>query len=260
MSTDLLPANPPFRQIAADLRRRIRSGEWVPGAAIPSMPELAEHYHVSRQTIASALGVLASEGLIVTRQGARTVVAKAPTEYRRTSRARYGRARADGGRLTRELRHTIAFTGRAPAPAAIAAIFGVEEGTEMVHRRRVSVDSQGPVEVGGSWLSVEDVGGSEIETSRESLVVPIFLTAERVSGRRYTVALDHWTSGLPTPEEAAALRIREDTPVLRVVHTAMDAERRPIEVSTSVWPAHRVVVEDEYRVDEAEAPADPGEV
>src|SRR5450759_1391237 len=61
-------ANEPITQrISADLRRQIQEGSLGPGALIPSEPEVAREYHVSRQTARSALQALEQEGLVIVR-------------------------------------------------------------------------------------------------------------------------------------------------------------------------------------------------
>jgi GntR family transcriptional regulator len=55
---------PPYRQVAAILRRRIASGELAPGSAVPSIVTLTQEYGVARTTARKALGVLRDEGLI----------------------------------------------------------------------------------------------------------------------------------------------------------------------------------------------------
>lgn len=162
--------------------------------------------------------------------------------------------------MTRVLDQEITYAGRAPAPADVAAIFGLPEGTEMVTRRRVLSDATGPVEVGASWLRVDEFADTVMEVP-QLLPQALFLTAEEICGRRYMTAIDRFTVRSATPEEAETLRIRPDTPVLQVVHAALDEDRVPIEVSTSVWPAARVVVEDEYPIAPGvPVPADPSEV
>jgi DNA-binding GntR family transcriptional regulator len=60
---------PPWRQVADDLRRRIESGEFPPGAPVPSAAALSAEYGVSRSTAAKAVTALKDEGLIVTVRG-----------------------------------------------------------------------------------------------------------------------------------------------------------------------------------------------
>lgn len=69
-----------YRQIADDLRARIRSGGLKAGAMVPSELAIAEERSVSRGTVRSALALLVDEGLIevVPGQGRRVVGSAAP--------------------------------------------------------------------------------------------------------------------------------------------------------------------------------------
>ena len=67
---------PPYQQIAADLRRRIESGELAPGDMVPSITSLTQEYGVSKGTAVKALDVLRREGLTRTVAGWGTFVAE----------------------------------------------------------------------------------------------------------------------------------------------------------------------------------------
>jgi len=54
----------PSRRVEADLRRRIEAEEWASGQALPSIASLADHYGVSRATVAKALRRMADDGLV----------------------------------------------------------------------------------------------------------------------------------------------------------------------------------------------------
>jgi DNA-binding GntR family transcriptional regulator len=54
----------PSRRVEADLRRRIAADEWASGEALPAIAALAEHYDVSRATVAKALRRIADDGLV----------------------------------------------------------------------------------------------------------------------------------------------------------------------------------------------------
>ena len=47
-----------YMQVAEDLQQRIESGEFAPGAKLPSRRELVEHYGVSEPVIDRAMQVL----------------------------------------------------------------------------------------------------------------------------------------------------------------------------------------------------------
>lgn len=64
----------PWQRVAADLKERIRAGEWLPGEALPSVRALADHYGVSPPTVSRAVRSLADEGLLTVTPGWGTFV------------------------------------------------------------------------------------------------------------------------------------------------------------------------------------------
>ena len=66
---------PLYRQVRHLLLESLRRGEWMPGTAIPSETELAVRFQVSQGTVRKAIDELASENLLVRRQGKGTFVA-----------------------------------------------------------------------------------------------------------------------------------------------------------------------------------------
>jgi GntR family transcriptional regulator len=65
-------------QVLEILVERIRGGEYPPDTQLPTEHDLATEFGVSRATIRSAVGVLASRGLVVRRQGVGTFVSRMP--------------------------------------------------------------------------------------------------------------------------------------------------------------------------------------
>jgi DNA-binding GntR family transcriptional regulator len=53
-----------YVRIAADLRRKIETGELEPGQPAPSITTLTQEWSVARETAAHALTTLESEGLV----------------------------------------------------------------------------------------------------------------------------------------------------------------------------------------------------
>src|SRR5262249_20646568 len=67
--------SPLYQQIKALLTKSLEAGEWRPGEAIPSETELAGRFKVSQGTVRKAIDELATENLLVRRQGKGTFVA-----------------------------------------------------------------------------------------------------------------------------------------------------------------------------------------
>ncbi len=80
MAKGLPDFRPLYAQVATLLTERIGSGEWKPGAPLPSEFELAEELKVSQGTVRKALGEMESKNLLVRRQGRGTFVAQHSTQ------------------------------------------------------------------------------------------------------------------------------------------------------------------------------------
>lgn len=65
-----------FRYVAAELRRRVRKGEWEEGDSLPSLRSLATHYDVGLKTARLAADALRREGLLTLDRRHRMVVAE----------------------------------------------------------------------------------------------------------------------------------------------------------------------------------------
>lgn len=71
---DRMSAEPLFAQVANSLNLTISSGEFAAGERIPTEPELAQIYGVSRITIRRAIDELCQHGILVKRHGKGTFV------------------------------------------------------------------------------------------------------------------------------------------------------------------------------------------
>ena len=66
---------PLYIQVASTLRRRIETGQWLPGQKISTLEELEREFEVARVTVRQAVELLQDEGLVDRRQGRGTFVA-----------------------------------------------------------------------------------------------------------------------------------------------------------------------------------------
>ncbi|MFN3658019.1 MAG: GntR family transcriptional regulator [Pseudolabrys sp.] len=71
---------PLYIQVASVMRRRIETGEWVPGQKISTLVELEHEFEVARVTIRQAIDILREEGLLRSQQGRGTFVAQKPAD------------------------------------------------------------------------------------------------------------------------------------------------------------------------------------
>jgi len=137
---------PLYHVIYHELKQRILSATYPPGASLPSERKLSEEFAVSLITIRRALDELTLDGLIERRQGkgtfvrdrARNVIVDMP---RFTADVVAGRLRVVRTLLQDEI---------APASRDVAARLNVQEGSALRHL--VRLDSEG-----GSALSIDEV-------------------------------------------------------------------------------------------------------
>jgi GntR family transcriptional regulator len=71
-------AEPIYRQLMDQLRRRVAAGQWRAGQELPSVRELALELAVHPMTISKAYSMLETEGLLQRRRGLPMVIAAWP--------------------------------------------------------------------------------------------------------------------------------------------------------------------------------------
>ena len=88
-------ARPIWRQIELGVKRLVAGGALAPGAAVPSMRDLAQELGVNPMTVSKAYQRLADAGVVETRRGEGTFVAARPASRGRTERNRDLKQQAD---------------------------------------------------------------------------------------------------------------------------------------------------------------------
>ena len=125
---------PLYLQIKALLEKSLEAREWRPGEAIPSEIELAGRYGVSQGTVRKAIDALATDNLVVRRQGKGTFVATHTEE--RSSLFRFLRIRSnEGGDVAPVSR--LLDVRRTKAGADVAKLLALKPGDPVLVLRRV---------------------------------------------------------------------------------------------------------------------------
>lgn len=68
-------AEPIYRQLIEQVKRRVAAGQWAPGDEMPSVRELAQALAVNPMTVSKAYGQLEAQGVLERRRGLSMVVA-----------------------------------------------------------------------------------------------------------------------------------------------------------------------------------------
>ncbi len=85
---DPTDATPIWSQIEEGLRRLVASGVLAPGAAVPSVRDLARELRINPATVAKAYQRLTDAGVLTVRRGDGTYVAEKPPAMSKAERAR----------------------------------------------------------------------------------------------------------------------------------------------------------------------------
>lgn len=222
--------------IVETIAARIASGELGTGSKLPTQLQLAEQFAASRHIIRRAIDILQQRGLVRGRQGSGIYVSGRLIDYYVKSRTRYNdnvqglaqtsrieildlQDRRVSPHLAKELSisrrsrifdlHLLRWTGRDPLCVA-RHFFPAERFPDLPQR---------VAEVGGITELIRSLGVEDFKRSDTA-----------ISARH------------PTATEARLLRIPPDSPVVVLEGRNVDPAGRPIEISTSIWPASRIRV------------------
>jgi DNA-binding GntR family transcriptional regulator len=240
---------PVTHQITAALRRQISEGILGPGALLPSEPELAREYGVSRQTARTALQALEQEGLVVVRPRRGRIVRSTQrlrwhlSEFERpdhtvltTSDAWETDIEKQGHDPTRQDLHVEQIR----PPQSIAQRLHLDPRTDTcVVRRHVRYIDGKPAIISDDYFDERIVRGTELaepeDTTRENILAE--------AGYEQTYDIDEVITRMPTPEEVARLNIAPGTPVAEHIRTGYTADNRPVRVMISIIPGDTLILQ-----------------
>ena len=215
---------PLYRQIRNLLVESLRRGEWLPGAAIPSETELAARFQVSQGTVRKAIDELASENLLVRRQGKGTFVA---THQEPKAQYRFLRLAPDRGEPVAASSRFLECR-RARASAEVAARLGLHTGAPLIHVRRVLLFEEQPRVLDDIWLPAASFRNlsADLLGQYKGHLYGLF---ESEFGVRMIRAEEQLRAVAASAEEAEALRVPPGSPLLRVDRVSYTYGDRPIE-------------------------------
>lgn len=255
-----------YPEIAADLRRRIETGEYPEGSKLPGYESLTKTYGVGRGVIQSALAVLEAEGLITVVKK-RGILVRNRGERRRVKRGNF---------VTRNPRIGYVFpaaarpdepwgphgqprAAEAPIPGRVAQLLGVEpEGLVLRRRRVTSPVGEPPFQLVDTWIHPDAV--AEVPQVAEPSTGPGgYLDRLEEAGHGPISWQEVGRVRMPDPEEARLLDMPAAMPVMELSRIGNSARtERAIEVTVCVIPADRVeLITELRRGPSAHWPVDP---
>jgi GntR family transcriptional regulator len=247
---------------AADLRRRIKAGEFQVGSTLPRITELAEARGVSPATIRSALNMLSEEGLVRVVRGTGAIVQPPQPTRRRIRRGQMVMRDPRRGYIFPAAAHAQEpwqvhgrpHASMAPATAVVADLFDIEEGASTLRRRRVtSPAGEPPFQLVDTWLSPDAV--SDAPRVAEASTGPGgYLDRLEEAGHGPIAWSETTRSRMPSRDEAKLLEISPALPVFELVLVGTSARTgNPVEATVRVIPADRVEMVADFQRDESAA-------
>ncbi|UNM16658.1 GntR family transcriptional regulator [Streptomyces formicae] len=219
------------------------SGEWEPGWKIPKTDALIEEHGASNVTIQRALNILKAEGLLEGKAGSGVFVRErapqtiqpasfmAPSDpgqpYRWVTEATK-RSQRGGNRIV-EVGETI-------PPKRVRAILGLPDRGTAVLRSRIGILDDEPAELVDSFYPADLAVGTRLADRRKIPGGSPTLLAEM--GYPPREQEDEISARPATTHEFVHLELPADIPVIEVFRVVYSDDRRPIEVTTLVKPAH----------------------
>ncbi|MFP8833295.1 GntR family transcriptional regulator [Hydrogenophaga sp. XSHU_21] len=225
--------SPLYQQIKGLILRSLQAGEWKPGDMIPSEFDLASRYKVSQGTVRKAIDELATDNLVVRRQGKGTFVA---THAEQHIQFRFLRLLPDQGTLDQQgpAERRIIDCKRLRAPAEVARQLGLRTGDSVLQVRRVLAFGGTPAILEEIWLPGSQFKGLTLDTLASDKG-PMYALFEAQFGVRMVRADEKIKAVSADPESAALLAVAPGHPLLSVERLAFTYNDTPMELRRGLY-------------------------
>jgi GntR family transcriptional regulator len=212
-----------YSRVETVLANEIADGALKVGEQLPTEDSLIARFDVSRITVRRAIQNLVSRGLIEIRRGKGTFVAAPKITQELTELSGFVEdMRAVGRKPTARVISKEIVT----ANTTVAAQLALTKGQRVVRIRRVRLADGVPISFDETYLPLQI--GRKIMTHNLK-VEPIFSLLER----KYDVPLIEAEYKLEAvaaePEVAAALRVKQGSPVFRIERTSYSTGNQPVD-------------------------------
>lgn len=233
---------PLYEQIKVLLTQSLVAGEWRPGEAIPSEMELAGRFKVSQGTVRKAIDELASENILIRRQGKGTYVA---THNEEGVKLRFLRLTANNGKKE-NLQNELLECNRGKASAEIASLLDIKAGTSIIEVKRLLSFSDRPLIHDHIIIPAKPfkgLSGSRVQENQGSM----YSMYETQYGIRMIRAEERLKAVAADAEIAARLGVAPGAPLLSIERISYTYGDKPME-----WRLGLCVTDDHHYRNELE--------
>jgi len=216
--------SPLYQQIKTLITQSLVANEWRPGEAIPSEVELATRFNVSQGTVRKAIDELATENILVRRQGKGTFVA---THEAEGIKLRFLRLVAADG--TKELlNNQLLSCERGKASSRVARLLNVKTGSVVIEVKRLLLFSNKPLILDHIVLPATPFKGVTAERI-EAFNGSMYRMYETQLGIRMVRADERLTAIGADGEVANQLGLALGTPLLSIERVSYTYGNKPME-------------------------------
>jgi GntR family transcriptional regulator len=231
-----------YAQVADHLRTLILRGDIAPGEALPSESQLAAQFDLSRPTVNKAIRVLVTEGLVDVTHGRGSYVRENRPVLHTSSSYVTGDDQGQRAQWRTELERQgftggqrITAVGIEEPPTDVAGYLRLDDGEEVVARRRVMLLAGEPIQLATSYYPASIAAGTELARP-EKLPGGTIAALER-RHLELTTFEEHISARMPTGPEATQLNMGPGTPVLVHVRVTRAIGDLPVEVGEHIMRA-----------------------
>ena len=225
--------SPLYQQIKGLILKSLQAGQWKPGDAIPSEMDLAARFRVSQGTVRKAIDELATDNLLVRRQGKGTFVA---THAERQVQYRFLKLVPDQGDTESEgpAERRIVDCRRVRASADVARALSVRTGEALLQVRRVLSFGGEPTILEDIWLPGAPFKGLTAERL-SAYRGPMYALFETEFGVRMVRAEEKIRAVCPDAAQSALLMLPPQSPLLSVERIAYTYHDKPMELRRGLY-------------------------
>jgi GntR family histidine utilization transcriptional repressor len=229
---------PAYEQVKSWVRQHIASGEWRPGAAVPSEAALMEQFAISRMTANRALRELAAEGLVTRVQGSGTRVAElhrisSPLVIRDIHEEVVERGHVHTAR--------VLLAAEDKADAALADAFGLRPGARLFHTVLVHAENGVAIQYEDRW--VNPAAAPDYLRTDFTQVSPTLHLLQHAPLTEASYCIE---ACLPTAQEAKELGIKRGEPCLSMKRRTVSGGH-VASVARLLYPGTRYSIAGEFQ-------------
>ena len=245
-----MPQNQPmYRHIADDLRAQMKDGKLKPNDKLPTEGDLSEKYEASRNTVREAIRRLTDEGLLESRPGQGTFVARKvdPFVTVLTTDPKTGFGGGDTAAYLSEVRsnHRVP-TNSVPkvevvtVSAEVAPLLDIPLGSQVVSRSQDRFIDDIPWSRQTTFYLMDFItkGANNLLMAKDIEGGAVQYLADEI-GIKQTGYRDWITGRLATEEEQSFFGIGHNAAVFVDSRVAFDQNNTPMRLTVTIFPADR---------------------